>query len=284
MQAPFKQLTLATALCLLCAATPATHAAAYIKFDGIKGDSGAAGGPELWHWFVTPLDPSVNGGVQVAVGDITGDGMDPVTIGLLLPAVQKVREAAAQWPGPIPLDLTGDATEAALLLPAVQKVREAAAALPNPTGASFLDLASDLDPIAIGLLLPAVQKVREAALMEQGTPGRPPASDADLFSLLLPATHHAADAAGRVQLANHTLPGLLGLPGAGDPTLRFTTTWSLQDGQVTLRLDSVPIAAVPEPGTWALWLGGLGLAALLRRQRRARPHTQASATTGAAPA
>lgn len=270
MQVPFKTLTLSAALCLLCAASPDTHAAIYMKLDGIKGEA-APGAPEVWHWFVTPLDPSVSGGVRVAVGDINGDGMDPATVALLLPAVQKVREAAAQWPGTIPLDLSQPLTDTqtALLLPAVQKVREAAAALPNPVNASLLDFTTDVDPISVALLLPAVQKVREAAMHSQAVPGGPVVSDQQLFSYLLPAAQNAFDVAGRIQLANLSLPSLLGLPGSGDANMRFTTGWELLNGQVTLRMDSAPIAAVPEPATWALWLGGLSVAAVLGRRRSA---------------
>lgn len=45
---------------------------------------------------------------------------------------------------------------------------------------------------------------------------------------------------------------------------------------------TVNLSAVPEPGTWALWLGGLGLAALLRRQRRTQTGTPATAGTALA--
>lgn len=38
--------------------------------------------------------------------------------------------------------------------------------------------------------------------------------------------------------------------------------WVLHDGDI-----GVPIAAVPEPGTWALWLAGLGLLARSARRR-----------------
>jgi hypothetical protein len=266
MKAPIQKLTLAASICWLCVAAPVTHAAAYLKFEGIKGEAGTPGTPEVWKWFLTPLDPSVNGGVSVAVGDITGDGMDPVSVALLLPAVQKVREAAAQWPGPIPLDLTRPLTdtEIGLLLPAVQKVREAAAAMTHPATASLMDFTIDLDPLSTALLLPAVQKVREATFADAAGL---PRSDQDLFGLLLPATRQAFDATGLVFGANRDLPGLLGLPGAGDPNMRFTTGWELQNGLVTLRMDGAPVAAVPEPGTWAMWLGALGIAGVLRRRR-----------------
>jgi hypothetical protein len=63
-----------------------------------------------------------------------------------------------------------------LLLPAVQKVREAAATTQsgNTFMVTFGGSLSDVPPPTDGLLLPAVQKVREAAARMSTQPANPP--------------------------------------------------------------------------------------------------------------
>lgn len=125
--------------------------------------------------------------VYIKLGDVKGDviasrteatmvatellapGGTPQPVGLLLPAVQKVREAAsrstASTMGPQNLQAAPQVSQLiGLLLPAVQKVREAASR-GNHMGPGGITAGGNQ---TTGLLLPAVQKVREAAARNSG--------------------------------------------------------------------------------------------------------------------
>lgn len=111
-----KSIVSAIAVCLACAATVNTHAASdyLLELDGIKGESKAtAAKPGAQAADRAVASPSkgaasnASGGVRVATGDVNGDGTA---------AVQNANRALAPAQKP----------PSALLLPAVQKVREAA--------------------------------------------------------------------------------------------------------------------------------------------------------------
>jgi hypothetical protein len=113
-----KSIVSAIAVCLACAAAVSTHAASdyLLPLDGIKGESSDSaskpGAQAARRAVARPSNGATSnamGGVRVATGDVNGDGKasaqnanralapahkPPGT--LLLPAVQKVREAAAK--------------------------------------------------------------------------------------------------------------------------------------------------------------------------------------------
>lgn len=145
------------------------------------------------------LDANSVGVATLDLDVAAGEGDDDVVFGMLLPAVQKVRDSAAtlrfdlgagddrlraNTVGVQSLDLDVTAGQGdddvvfGMLLPAVQKVRDSAATLRVDLGAGDdrlravsvgideldLDLSnSQGDDVAVGMLAPAAQKVREVA-------------------------------------------------------------------------------------------------------------------------
>jgi hypothetical protein len=190
----------------------------FLRLDGIDGKSTVA--PEVG-------DPT---GVP-ASGDLTnGDGDEPV--GLLVPAVQKVREAAARLNEEGELPLTNDEGEdgilIGMLLPAVQKVREAAL-----QGDEQLTIDSGEENGLIGLLLPAVQKVREAALVEEEGDGYTIKLEDILISSLTDGTDETAL---KIELENVLISSYQISGAAGDtiPTDQFALNFGKIDFDLNL--------------------------------------------------
>jgi hypothetical protein len=109
---------------LIVAAGPAQARPVYMKLGDIKGESATARDHSGWIEILSmrlkpePATSSTAGGVKVATGDVTGDGAAarPGVGGGAMPSVKGKATPAA--PEPVP---------AGLLLPAVQKIREATA-------------------------------------------------------------------------------------------------------------------------------------------------------------
>lgn len=124
---------------------------AYLKIGDVKGDAVMA-----------------RTETTMVATELLSPGSGPQPAGLLLPAVQKVREAAstsAAPRGPQGLQAVPQVPQLiGLLLPAVQKVREAASRN-LPAGPGGITQGGSQP---VGLLLPAVQKVREAASRTTG--------------------------------------------------------------------------------------------------------------------
>ncbi|MBU2587855.1 MAG: hypothetical protein KJ872_07035, partial [Alphaproteobacteria bacterium] len=84
-------------LCLAAFGAGAAQAAAYIKFDGVDGESKV----EV-QWKVEEADKATPGAgrpaTRPAATDLAAPSREPEATSLLLPAVQKVREAAAARP------------------------------------------------------------------------------------------------------------------------------------------------------------------------------------------
>lgn len=88
-----------------------------MKYDDIKGEATEASDHDAWIELLSvSIAPEARGGVNVAAGDVTGDGRSGAR------ASAGTRRLASRGPSPVPVGL---------LLPAIQKVREAAAARPS---------------------------------------------------------------------------------------------------------------------------------------------------------
>ncbi|HMS21317.1 type VI secretion system tube protein Hcp [uncultured Sphingorhabdus sp.] len=125
-----KSAALACALAAITLNAPAYAASTdyYLKLGGVDGESKDTKTREKGHKNWTDLsslrlveEESASGGVHVATGDVNGDGTADRASG---------QATGKRSHEPLPLRAATDAETAALLLPAVQKVREAAARMP----------------------------------------------------------------------------------------------------------------------------------------------------------
>lgn len=106
---------LATTAAAMVLASSSQAQPVFVKFDGVDGEAHAGSDHKDWIELTSvSVAPAARGGVRVAAGDInnarapgttpaapravTSRSPNPVPVGLLLPAVQKVREAAAARP------------------------------------------------------------------------------------------------------------------------------------------------------------------------------------------
>ncbi len=135
-------------------------------------------------------------------GDVDTPQTDPQTA-LIVPAVQKIREAAAGTQSVTDLLNPGKTTTVGLLLPAVQQVREAAARHQHQPNDPSQFKNPTPDPEAIALLLPAVQKVREAASKTREVADIRNPDENVAIGLLLPAVQQVREAATRQNSTTH---------------------------------------------------------------------------------
>lgn len=148
-------LTMASAAVALSAPAFAASVDYFLKIDGVEGESTEAAGSGNGHkdWIeLTSLrlaGDTSPGGVNVAAGDVNGDGAagasarssaprtyEPIRLRKRIDKSPPAQvEPAPTQPSAPPAVASGETEEtAALLLPAVQKVREAAARVPAWAG------------------------------------------------------------------------------------------------------------------------------------------------------
>lgn len=125
-----------SALALLACAAPAFAAGDYhIKFGGVDGDTEGKDDGKHSDWIIIESvqlgAERTAGGVSVATGDINGDGATDARPHTHKPiSIRKEVDKSKPAPADKKIAAPDDDQTAALLLPAVQKVRVAAARMP----------------------------------------------------------------------------------------------------------------------------------------------------------